>query len=69
MKKNPYTLVFGKEPAQAVSRAAQMSDIIENFMADPPSQQIYMITGVRGIGKTVFMTETARNLNGKKTGS
>ena len=59
---NPYTLVFGKEPAQNISRAAQMMDILESFTATPPVQQIYMITGVRGSGKTVFMTELSKEL-------
>ncbi len=62
MKKNPYTLVFGKEPAQLISRASQMMDILESFQDDIPSQQVYMVTGVRGSGKTVFMSETAKAL-------
>ena len=62
MKQNPYTLVFGKEPLQNISRAAQMTDIIESFTASPALQQIYMITGVRGSGKTVFMTELSKEL-------
>jgi hypothetical protein len=62
MPKNPYNLIFGKEPLQVISRAAQMTEILEAFGEDPASQQIYMITGIRGCGKTVFMTETAREL-------
>ncbi len=62
MNQNPYSLVFGKEPRQTISRAAQMSDIINSFIGDAPSQQIYMITGVRGCGKTVFMTEISKTL-------
>ncbi|MBO4373846.1 MAG: ATP-binding protein [Lachnospiraceae bacterium] len=62
MSKNPYNLVFGKEPLQVISRAAQMAEILENYDEDPALQQIYMITGIRGSGKTVFMTETAREL-------
>ncbi|MBR5376402.1 MAG: ATP-binding protein [Lachnospiraceae bacterium] len=62
MSKNPYNLVFGKEPLQNISRAAQMSEILENFDEDPAPQQIYMITGIRGSGKTVFMTEIAKEL-------
>ena len=40
-----------------------MSEILESFDEDPALQQIYMITGIRGGGKTVFMTETARELS------
>ena len=57
--KNPYTLTFGKEPLQSISRISQHNEIIEAFEEDYASQQIYMITGVRGMGKTVFMTSIA----------
>ena len=62
MKKNPYMLVFGKEPIQYISRNSQMVDIQEMFSEEIPSQQVYVITGIRGCGKTVFMSEIARNL-------
>ena len=62
MSKNPYNLILGKEPLQVISRAAQMAEILESFSEELASQQIYMITGIRGCGKTVFMTETAREL-------
>lgn len=60
--KNPYTLIFGKSPKQIISRNSSMNDIIETFNDDNPSQQIYMITGVRGSGKTVYMTELSQKI-------
>ena len=60
MKKNPYSLVFGKEPSQLISRVSQSIEIIDTFLSQEPSQQLDMITGVRGIVKTVFMNEIAR---------
>lgn len=60
MAKNPYSILFGKEPLENISRASQATEIIENFTEDQPTQQIYMITGIRGSGKTVFMTEVTR---------
>lgn len=56
---NPFTLSFGKKPLQYISRIAQTNEIIENFMAQEPPNQIYMLTGVRGSGKTVMMTSIA----------
>lgn len=56
---NPFTLSFGKKPLQYISRIAQTNEIIDNFMAPEPSNQIYMLTGVRGSGKTVMMTNIA----------
>ena len=66
MSQNPYSLVFGKEPKLTISRAAQMVEIMDNFEDTEPSQQIYMITGIRGCGKTVFMTEIAKKLKANK---
>lgn len=59
---NPYTLVFGREPSQAISRYAQENEVLDAFTAEEPYQQLYMITGVRGIGKTVFMTDISNRL-------
>lgn len=65
-KTNPYTLTFGKEPTQLIARAPQSQEIIDSFKSDISSQQIYMITGIRGAGKTVFMTETAHRIVSEK---
>lgn len=56
---NPYTLAFGKAPLQYISRTIPQNEVIEAFTAEHPSQQVYMVTGVRGTGKTVFLTEVA----------
>jgi hypothetical protein len=59
---NPFTLTFGKEPSQLISRVAQIDEIIENFTADNPGNQVYMITGVRGYGKTVLLTSISNQI-------
>ena len=64
--RNPYTLIFGKEPKQLISRSSGINDIIYQFDEEEPSQQIYMITGVRGCGKTVFMTSLAQQMRQRK---
>lgn len=58
-RQNPYTLVFGREPDQLIQRKNSAEMIIDTFTADIPSQQVYMITGIRGSGKTVFMSSIA----------
>lgn len=63
---NPYTLVFGKRPNESIPRLVEVNEILESFLNEPANQQIYMITGVRGCGKTVFMTEIADELRKKK---
>ena len=62
MKNNPFNLTFGKEPSQMISRIKQTEEIMDNFTSDNPGQQVYMITGVRGSGKTVFMTSIQKRL-------
>lgn len=59
---NPYTLTFGKEPAQYISRPGDREQILEDFLSEQPPQQVYVIMGVRGSGKTVFMTELAKEI-------
>lgn len=59
---NPFTLSFGKKPLQYVSRISQTQEIVEKFNNIEPTDQIYMITGVRGSGKTVTMTTIASEL-------
>ena len=59
---NPFTLSFGKKPLQYISRLSQTQQILETFQAPVPSNQIFMITGVRGSGKTVMITNIAHEL-------
>lgn len=53
---NPFTLSFGKKPLQYISRISQTNQIVETFRSENPANQLFMITGVRGSGKTVMMT-------------
>lgn len=64
--KNPFSLSFGKEPLSLINRSIQTNDIIEHFTDDNPTSQVYMITGVRGSGKTVMLTEISKYFNDKE---
>ena len=59
---NPFSLSFGTKPAEQISRTLQINEIIEDFNSDLPSSYVYMITGVRGSGKTVAMTTISSEL-------
>lgn len=48
---NPFSLSFGKEPVNSVSREKQKNEILEGFTSDNPEFQVCMLTGVRGSGK------------------
>lgn len=58
--------MFGKQPAQNIPRLVELNEVLDSFLNEPANQQIYMITGVRGCGKTVFMTEVANELKSRK---
>lgn len=59
---NPFSLSFGKKPVQYISRIKQTNEIINAFTAEPATNQIFMLTGVRGSGKTVMMTNISQAL-------
>lgn len=53
---NPFTLTFGKYPEKFVPRASVTDTILKSFSQENPPCQTYIITGVRGSGKTVMLT-------------
>ena len=59
---NPFTLTFGKNPLESIERPLQIKEIIDAFTAEQINQQIFLLTGVRGSGKTVMMNEISRRL-------
>jgi hypothetical protein len=59
---NPFSLTFGKKPSQYISRYDNMIEIINAFTAENPICQTYLISGIRGSGKTVLMTTVAKEL-------
>lgn len=62
MTKNPFSLSFGKEPISLINRSMQTAEIIETFEDENPAYQVCMITGVRGSGKTVMLTEITKKI-------
>ncbi len=59
MQNNPFCLSFGKEPDRFVERAEVYSRITDSIQSESPSNYTYLITGVRGSGKTVLMATIA----------
>ena len=60
--KNPFTLAFGALPEQFISRPVMTNRILNDFSSERSSTGAYMITGVRGSGKTVMLTELSGKL-------
>lgn len=61
-KENPFTLSFGQLPVNYISRNNQSQIIIDNFKMQTPTNSAWIISGVRGSGKTVMLTEIAHTL-------
>ena len=59
---NPFSLAFGTKPPELVERPLQTDEILSAFTSDPINQRTFMITGVRGSGKTVLLTELSARL-------
>ena len=54
---NPFSLSFGTLPSELIERPVQAGEIMESFLSEYVNQRTFMITGVRGSGKTVLLTE------------
>ncbi len=66
IKRNPFSRIFGKEPSQTIARVSQTNEMLDNLLSEDPGDQIFMITGVRGSGKTVLMTELVNRMRKEK---
>ena len=63
---NPFSLSFGKEPFSIISRSIEENNILSNFVSDTRESNIYMITGVRGSGKTVMLSSISNTLRNNR---
>ena len=59
---NPFTHAFGAQPNKYISSLLEES-IVENFSYNQPSERCYILTGVRGSGKTVMMSSISKKLS------
>ncbi len=63
---NPFSISFGTPPSQFISRITQTNQILDTFTASKPSNHVFMLTGIRGSGKTVMMTDISDRLRKDK---
>jgi len=59
---NPYAISFGRIPKQYIGRDLIVDEIIESLESDIPGEQSFKLTGVRGTGKTVTLTEIEKQM-------
>lgn len=58
---NPFNFTFGVKPKEYIINP-QEDTILDNFMYEEPTEHAYMITGVRGSGKTVMLSDISESL-------
>ena len=56
--KNPFTLMYGIPALSTISRDEPINKILNSFMYSN-SMYMYLITGIRGTGKTVLLRKTS----------
>jgi len=66
VNENPFSLMFGKTPHSIIRRETQYQSIVETFDSENPVTYAYMITGIRGSGKTVMLRELANEYAQRK---
>ena len=63
---NKFTVTFGQLPSSYINREHVSDKICNDFCLDYPLSHIYIISGVRGSGKTVLLTNVSKNIEKKK---
>ena len=66
MAQNPFSISFGKKPHQYIERELIVDEILGELQSDIIQNQCFMLTGVRGSGKTVTMTAIEQELSNDK---
>lgn len=63
---NPFNIVYGMIPNSLVARNGAFDQIIDAFTNPDVPAMTYLITGIRGSGKTVLLRSVAKVLDEKK---
>lgn len=61
-----FTVTFGQLPSSYINREHVSEKICNDFCLDFPLSHIYIISGVRGSGKTVLLTNVSKAMEKKK---
>ncbi|MBP5216365.1 MAG: AAA family ATPase [Bacilli bacterium] len=59
MANNPFSITFGIEPSNLIKRIKETDKVIAEFSSETVSNYVYVITGLRGSGKTVLLSTIA----------
>lgn len=64
--KNPFMISFSRKPVEYIDRYSQTARILDTFTTEPVTDQLFIITGIRGSGKTVLLSDIANKLEEDK---
>ncbi len=64
-EKNPFNIIFGMKPQSFIVRQENREEILNDFK-NSEHGSIAIVTGVRGSGKTVFLSDIAKELGMEK---
>lgn len=62
MKGNPFSINFGILPTQYIDRNLIVEEIVDELTSQSGQSRCYMLTGMRGSGKTVTMTSVEKHI-------
>lgn len=65
-RSNPFTLSFGSKPFEYIKRDDEKNEIISKISSENPASRSFVITGVRGSGKTVMLTSIGKHFLNEK---
>ncbi len=65
MKANPFKSSYGQIPYSYLSREETKEEILSAFLNEYKAEHSYIITGIRGSGKTVLLTDLSKELGNK----
>ena len=66
MANNPFSMTFGIEPENLIKRIKETDKIISEFSSEKISNYVYIITGIRGSGKTVLLSNISNHFTKEK---
>ena len=65
ISKNPFNISFGEEPNAVINRSIEYNEIVSLFENESPESKAKIITGPRGCGKTVLLTQIKNHFDKK----
>ncbi|MBQ6784132.1 MAG: ATP-binding protein [Acholeplasmatales bacterium] len=63
---SPFNVSFGEKPNNLIERNDEFNQITSVFDSENPETKIMIITGARGVGKTVLLSSIKKNYDNQK---